>query len=55
MRRRLHADFGLPMQAELHASELLGKSPQHFKLDRMQRVKTRFIYWRPSASKGLSR
>ncbi len=39
MRQRLHADFGLPMQAELHASELLGKSPHHFKLDRMQRVK----------------
>lgn len=39
MRRRLHVDFGLPMQAELHASELLGKSPDHFKLDRMQRVK----------------
>jgi len=39
MRQRLHADFGLPMQAELHASELLGKSPHDFKLDRMQRVK----------------
>ena len=39
MRQRLRTNFSLPMEAEIHASELLGRSPHHFKLDRMQRVK----------------
>jgi hypothetical protein len=39
MRQRLRANFSLPTEAEIHASELLGRSPHHFKLDRMQRVK----------------
>ena len=39
MRQRLRANFSLPVEAEIHASELLGRSPHHFKLDRMQRVK----------------
>jgi len=39
MRQRLRVNLGLPMEAEIHASELLGRSPHHFKLDRMQRVK----------------
>jgi hypothetical protein len=39
IRQRLCMNFGLPTEAEIHASELLGRSPHHFKLDRMQRVK----------------
>jgi hypothetical protein len=39
MRQRLRVNFSLPTEAEIHASELLGRSPHHFKLDRMQRVK----------------
>ena len=39
MRQRMERSFGLPMHAEIHASELLGRSLQHFKLSRMERVK----------------
>jgi hypothetical protein len=39
MRQRLCKDFGLPEEAEIHASELLGRSPLHFRLGWMQRVK----------------
>jgi len=39
MLQRMERSFGLPMHAEIHASELLGRSLQHFKLSRMERVK----------------
>ena len=39
MRRRMERTFGLPMAAEIHASELLGRSPYHFGLDRTKRIK----------------
>jgi hypothetical protein len=39
MRQRMRAEFSFPTEAEIHASELLGRSPHHFKLARMQRVK----------------
>lgn len=39
MRRRMERTFGLPMAAEIHASELLGRSPYHFGLNRTNRIK----------------
>ena len=39
MRQRLRVNFGLPMEAEIHASELLGRSPSRFGLDRTARIK----------------
>jgi hypothetical protein len=39
MRRRMERTFGLPTGAEIHASELLGRSPYHFGLDRTKRIK----------------
>jgi hypothetical protein len=39
MRSRMHEAFGLPKKAEIHASELLGRSAHHFKMTRLQRVK----------------
>ena len=39
MRIRMEQMFGLPRSAEIHASELLGRSPSHFGLDRTTRIK----------------
>lgn len=39
MRTRIQANFGLAVEAELHACELLGRSPLHFGLDRAKRIK----------------
>ena len=39
MRSRLCENFGLSKHAELHACELLGRSPFHFGLNRAERIK----------------
>jgi hypothetical protein len=39
MRSRMEQIFGLPKAAEIHASELLGRSPSRFGLDRTARIK----------------
>lgn len=39
MRHRMEQIFGLPKAAEIHASELLGRSPDRFGLDRTARIK----------------
>ena len=39
MRIRMEQTFGLPRSAEIHASELLGRGPSHFGLDRTTRIK----------------
>jgi len=39
MRDRLHENLGLAIAAELHACELLGRSPFHLGLDRARRIK----------------
>jgi hypothetical protein len=39
MRARIREHFGLQMHAELHASELLGRSPILFGLNRAERIK----------------
>jgi hypothetical protein len=39
MRDRMEQIFGLPKAAEIHASELLGRSPSRFGLDRTARIK----------------
>ena len=39
MRSRLCENFGLSKHVELHACELLGRSPFHFGLNRAERIK----------------
>jgi hypothetical protein len=39
MRSRMEQIFGLPKAAEIHASQLLGRSPSRFGLDRTARIK----------------
>jgi len=40
MRRRIHEKYGYPPQAELHASEMLGRSQEHHGTKRSQRVQS---------------
>ncbi len=40
MRRRIHEKYGYPPQAELHASEMLGRSQEHHGTKRGQRVQS---------------